>query len=135
VSDEEGPYPVQVRRHVWESLVSMLRVYAHAASLNGKEYVVTILPPVTSLPNEASVKCQDRELRLHFSPENGEGSWIIVKPGQEECGGFRIEEDGTLTFPAGPKPLDTAAIEWIEHLVHATSTESNGPLRQPLGIS
>jgi hypothetical protein len=121
--------PVEVRRHVWESLVSMLRVYAHAASLNGKEYVVT------NSPDEACVKYLGCGLKLHFSPENGEGSWIIIKPEQEECGGFRIEEDGTLTFPAGPKPLDTAAIEWIEHLVHATSTESNGPLRQPLGIS
>ena len=34
-------YPAEVRRHVWESLVSMMQVYAHAASLNGKEYVVT----------------------------------------------------------------------------------------------
>ena len=40
----EVDYPVQVRRHVWESLVSMLRVYAHAASLNGNEYVVTSVP-------------------------------------------------------------------------------------------
>ena len=30
--------PVEVRQHVWESLVSMLRVYAHAASLNGNAY-------------------------------------------------------------------------------------------------
>ena len=81
------------------------------------------------------MKYKDFGLRLRFSPENGEGSWSITKPEKEECGGFRIEEDGTLTFPAGPKPLDTAAIEWIEHLVYATSTESNGPLRQPLAIS
>jgi hypothetical protein len=127
--------PVEVRRHIWESLVSMLQVYANAASLNDKKYVVTSLPPVTSLPNDALVTYKDFGLRLRFSPENGEGSWSITKPEKEECGGFRIEEDGTLTFPAGPKPLDTAAIEWIEHLVHAASTESNGPLRQPLAIS
>ncbi len=127
--------PIEVRRHIWESLVSMLQVYANAASLNGTHYVVTSLPPVTSLPNVAWVKYKDFGLRLRFSPENGEGSWSITKPEKEECGGFRIEEDGTLTFPAGPKPLDTAAIEWIEHLAHVTSTESNGPLRQPLAIS
>ena len=30
--------PVDARHHVWESLVSMLRVYAHAASLHGDAY-------------------------------------------------------------------------------------------------
>ena len=33
--------PVDVRHHVWESLVSMLRVYSHAASLHGSAYEVT----------------------------------------------------------------------------------------------
>ena len=36
--------PIEVRRHIWESLVSMLQVYANAASLNDKKYVVTSLP-------------------------------------------------------------------------------------------
>ena len=36
--------PAEVRHHVWESLVSMLRVYAHAASLNGNAYEVTSGP-------------------------------------------------------------------------------------------
>jgi hypothetical protein len=40
---------------------------------------------------------------------------------------FHMEEDGTLKFPAGTKPLDTAAIDWIEQLVHCSS--------RPLGIS
>ena len=129
MSDEEVGYPVQVRRQVWDSLVSMLRVYAHAASLNGKEYVVT------SASNEACVKHQDYALSLRFSADTGEGWWRIIRPACEELGEFRIEEDGTLNFPAGPKPLDAAAIEWIEHLVHVTSTAPDVPLRQPLGIS
>jgi hypothetical protein len=129
MSDEEAGYSVQVRRQVWESLVSMLRVYAHAASLNGKEYVVT------SSSEEAWVKYQGSALSLHFTPATGEGGWRIIRPECEEFGVFRIEEDGTLNFPAGPKPLDAAAIEWIEHLVHVTSTTPDVPLRQPLGIS
>jgi hypothetical protein len=116
VSDEVVDYPVQVRRHVWESLVSMLRVYAHAASLNGKEYAVT------SGPEEAWVKHGDCTLHLSFHPDTGEGMWRINHPEREELGEFRIDEDGTLTFPAGPKPLDVAAIDWMELLVHATST-------------
>jgi hypothetical protein len=129
MSDEEVGYSVQVRRHVWDSLVSMLRVYAHAASLNGLEYVVT------SDPENAWVKHQDSALSLRFSPAAGEGCWRITRLEREEWGLFRIEEDGTLNFPAGPKPLDAAAIEWIEHLVHVTSTAPDVPLRQPLGIS
>ena len=120
MSDQEI-YPAEVRRHVWESLVSMLRVYAHAASLNGKEYVVT------SSPDAAEVKYQDSVLSLHLHPETGEAGWRITQPEREEWGVFRMEEDGTLNFPAGPKALDTAAIEWIEQLVHTTS--------RPLGVS
>jgi hypothetical protein len=116
VSDEVVDYPVQVRRHVWESLVSMLQVYAHAASLNGKEYMVT------SAAEDACVKHGDCTLQLSFHPDTGEGVWRICHPEREELGEFRIEEDGTLTFPAGPKPLDIAAIDWMELLVHATST-------------
>jgi hypothetical protein len=105
---------VQVRRQVWESLTSMLRVYAHAASLNAvDEYLVT------STSEEASVKHRDSALNLRFSPETGEGCWRITQPEREEWGEFRIEADGTLNFPAGSKPLDAAAIEWIEHLTHA----------------
>jgi hypothetical protein len=108
---------VQVRRQVWESLTSMLRVYAHAAGLNaGDEYLVT------STSEEASVKHRDSALSLRFNPESGEGCWRVIQPEREAFGEFRIEADGTLNFPAGSKPLDAAAIEWIEHLAHVTST-------------
>jgi hypothetical protein len=114
---DEVDYGVQVRRHVWDSLTGMLRVYAHAASLNASdEYLVN------SSAEEASVKHRDSALNLRFNAETGVGCWFIVQPGREEFGEFRIENDGTLNFPAGSKPLDAAAIEWIEHLAHVTST-------------
>jgi hypothetical protein len=120
VSDDGVDYPVQVRRQVWDSLVSMVRVYAHAAGLNaGDEYLVT------NTSEEASVKHRDSALNLRLNPETGEGCWRIVQPEREEWGEFRIEADGTLNFPAGSKPLDAAAIEWIEHLTHA---EEHRPL-------
>jgi hypothetical protein len=84
--------PVDVRSHVWESLVSMLRVYAHAAGHG------------------------DSALMLRFSPDSGEGDWCVTHPEREECGAFRIDEHGTLTFPAGPKEIDQAAIDWIGYL-------------------
>jgi hypothetical protein len=121
VSDEGIAYPAQVRRQVWESLVSMLRVYAHAASLNGKEYVVT------GSATAAEVKQDDSLLSLHIDPATGEAGWRITQSEREEWGAFCIEEDGTLNFPAGPKPLDTAAIDWIEQMIHCSS--------HPLGIS
>ena len=129
MSDEEVSYPVQVRRQVWESLLSMLRVYSHAAGLGGKDYVVT------SSAEEASVELQGSVLRLHFDPGTGDASWRITRAGQEEWGEFRIEADGSLIFPAGMKPLDTAAIEWLEHLAHFASAGFDEPLRHPLGIS
>jgi hypothetical protein len=120
VSDDGVDYPEQVRRQVWDSLVSMLRVYAHAASLNGgDEYLVS------TSPEEATVKYRDAALNLRLRPETGEGCWRILQPEREEFGEFRIEADGTLNFPAGSKALDAAAIEWIEHLAHA---EAHRPL-------
>jgi hypothetical protein len=122
--------PVEVRRHVWESLVGMLRVYAQGAGLNGNEYVVT------SGPDEASVKHQDSALSLRFSPVTGEGNWLVTHPEREECGGFQIEEDGTLTVPAGPKEIDHAAIDWIGYLgrdkvIADESTSTLAPTTNP----
>jgi hypothetical protein len=116
--------PVDVRHHVWESLVSMLRVYAHAASLHGDAYEVTVSP------ESAWVKHQDSALSIQFSPDTGEGNWCVKHPEREECGAFRIEEDGTLTFPIGAKELDTAVIDWLDHLGRSKviEDESTGTL-------
>ena len=92
------------RREIWESLVSMLRVYASAASLGGREY------QVTSGTDQAWVKHQDHLLSVCFRGEKG--TWSL---GQTR-GEFAIEEDGTLTFPGGPKALDEAAIDWMQQL-------------------
>src|SRR5258708_38913827 len=114
---DDVAYGVQVGQQVWESLTSMLRVCAHAAGLNaGDEYLVT------RTSEEASVKHRGSALSLRFNAETGVGCWRILQPEREEFGEFRIEADGTLNFPAGGKPLDAAAIEWIEHLTHVTST-------------
>jgi hypothetical protein len=106
--------PIQVRSQIWESLVTMLRVYAHAASLGGKEYVVT------TVANRAWVKHGDCSLVICFRPETGAASWRVIQPKWETWGAFQIEHDGALTFPEGEKPLDAAAIDWMEQLVHAT---------------
>jgi hypothetical protein len=102
--------PTDVRPHGWESLVSMLRVYAHAAGLNDGPYLVT------GDSNEAKVEHEDSTLSIHFSPDTGEGNWCVTHPEREECGAFRIDEHGALTFPAGPKEIDQAAIDWIGYL-------------------
>jgi hypothetical protein len=106
--------PIQVRSQIWESLVTMLRVYAHAASLSGEEYVVT------TLSNRAWVKHGDCSLIICFRPQTGASNWRLIQPERETWGEFQIEKDGALTFPDGEKPLDAAAIDWMEQLVHAT---------------
>ena len=91
---------------------------------------------VTSGPNQARVKHEDSALSLHFSPDTGEGNWCVTHPEREECGAFRIEEDGTLTFPIGPKELDAAAIDWLDHLgrgkvIEDESTSALAPTINP----
>jgi hypothetical protein len=124
--NENAASPIEVRQHIWESLVSMLRVYAHAASLNGNSY------GVASNAKTAWVTCMDAVLEIGYSAENGGASWQLSHPDKQLLGGeFRIEADGSLAFPEGPKELDQAAIEWIEKLVKAT-TVSKEKVRQPL---
>jgi|ERR1700677_693938 hypothetical protein len=120
---ETSDYPAQVRGHVWESLVSMMQVYAHAASLNGKEYVVSSDSGKVSVKHEASV------LTISFRPDTGEANWMVTRPECEESGEFRIDEHGTLVFPAGPKALDTAAIDWIGLLDHTAPAVHNENVR------
>jgi hypothetical protein len=119
MSEQESSYPAQVRGHVWESLVSMMQVYAHAASLNGKEYVVTSDSGKVSVKHDASV------LTISFAPDTGEASWMVTRPECEESGEFRIDEHGALVFPAGDKALDTAAIDWIALLDHTAPAVHN----------
>jgi hypothetical protein len=71
---------------------------------------------VTDTSKEAKVEHQGSRLILHFNPENGEGSWSVTHPEREECGVFRIDEHGALTFPAATKEIDQAAIDWIGYL-------------------
>jgi hypothetical protein len=98
---ETSDYPAQVRGHVWESLVSMMQVYAHEASV----------------------------LTISFRPDTGEANWMVTRPECEESGEFRIDEHGTLVFPAGPKALDTAAIDWIGLLDHTAPAVHNENVR------
>jgi hypothetical protein len=111
-------YPAEVRQHVWESLVSMLRVYAHAAGLHGKPCVVTGGPAV------ALVSCGGCTLAISFSADTGDATWRLTRTDCEESGEFRIDEHGALVFPVGPKELDTAALDWIDQLQHVAKVSA-----------
>ena len=109
----------EVRSEVWHSLVSMLRVYAHAASLNGKPYAIT------STDSTALIQYEECSLTISFSPEAGWATWGLIGPGRDEHGHFQIDEHGAVHFPDGPKELDTAAIDWMYLLSqpqHATQS-------------
>jgi hypothetical protein len=124
-----GHSPAEVRREIWESLVSMVRVYAHAASLGTKTYAVTTGSSVIW------VKCESCVLEIGCSFDSGEGRWNLSQPRTEEqAGRIVIEADGRLVLPDGPKELDEAAIDWIRQIVEAANV-SNQQLRQPLGIA
>ena len=110
--------PNEVRRQVWHSLVSMLQVYAHAASLNGRAVAVT------STEFGAVVRYEDASLTITFAALTGHATWRSLRPGREERGSFEIDEHGALNFPSGPKELDAAAIDWMDHLAQPEPVKS-----------
>jgi len=105
------PFEVRVRWEVWESLVSMLRVYATAASLGRGEFTVT------SAADAAWVRHKGNTLGLCFSAADGLASWRMTAPGgQERQASFQILPSGALISGGKEKELDEAALEWIEEL-------------------
>jgi hypothetical protein len=104
---------VRVRQEVWQSLLSMLRVYAYAASLSNGEMAVT-----ETAPHAASLEHKDHTLVLSFDVRSGKGSCHF--PGSAQApGDFEILEDGLLRFAGVEKQLDEAAIDWVEQLTRA----------------
>jgi hypothetical protein len=106
---------VTLPRQIWESLVSMVKVYAHAASLNG------VACDVITSADAAVVTRKSCTLTIQCSQETGAGTWRLIHGDCEEWGEFSIDEHGALVFPAGPKELDAAAIDWIDQLVHVSN--------------
>ena len=102
----------EIREELWRSLVSMLRVYASAATLSrGKCQVTEITPGVVLLQSA------DAELELRFQSATGLGSWTIQpEKGLQGNGNFVLSEAGTLQMNSTEKELDQAAIEWVEDL-------------------
>lgn len=105
------PFEARVREEVWESLISMLRVYASAASMGRGEFTVS------SAADAAWVRHQGNTLGLTFSAADGLASWRMTAPGgQERRASFQILPSGALISEGEEKELDQAALEWIEEL-------------------
>jgi hypothetical protein len=96
----------------------MLQVYAHAASLNGRPFAVT------STEFGAVVRYEEASLTISFNPQTGYATWRSIRPGREKHGCFDIDEHGALNFPLGPKDLDAAAIDWMDHLAQLEPVKS-----------
>jgi hypothetical protein len=113
---------LRVRQEVWQSLISMLRVYAHAASLNRGEVTV-----IETTPHSALLEHKDHALLLSFDARNGEGSFhppTSHSPKLKKLpGGFTILEDGALRVAGEETQLDEAAIGWVEQLIRAAAGE------------
>ena len=93
---EEVDSPVQVRRHIWESLVSMLRVYAHAASLT--QAMRRRLPALPKQLGEPG----DLGTAPLFRP--WPGAWLLEnKPARTGSGEFEIDDEGRLVLPRAPR--------------------------------
>lgn len=102
----------EVRREVWHSLVSMLRVYSYAAGLDHGPIRVT-----DTSGGGVIVRSNEGELELHFDEQSGEARWERRGgEGQQVRGTFTLLADGRLDFDGEEKQLDSAAIEWVEDL-------------------
>jgi hypothetical protein len=110
--------PVDVRREIWLSLLGMVRVYAHAASLNGGAY------GVENSGETAWLTYAESALRLRYSPETGAADWLLEHAGQTVEGTFEIDDHGRLFFPEGPRELDEAAIHWVQQVGASAVEES-----------
>ncbi len=112
---DQDDQDARVRREVWHSLLSMLRVYAYAASLSHGEILV-----IETAPHRALLEHKGHTLVLAFDVRSGKGS--CHQPGSKKVpGGFEILADGRLRFAGIEKQLDEAAIDWVEQLTGADS--------------
>jgi hypothetical protein len=108
-----------VRREVWRSLVSMLRVYAHAASLNYGEHAVS-----ETGADVVTLAHQEATLEINFHPASGMAAWILRHQGRAETSGlFTMSDAGAIEFDGKEKELDRAAIEWIEELTRTAGAK------------
>jgi len=105
---------IRARREIWGSLVSLLKVYSHAASLNGEPHLVAEVAP-----DAVVVIAGWGELGLTFNPEQGTGSWRYEYPGERLSngwGGWQMLSDGRLDVEGKVMEIDEAVIDWIARL-------------------
>ncbi|HEV2272909.1 MAG TPA: hypothetical protein VGR96_02015 [Acidobacteriaceae bacterium] len=117
---EPGANPQQIRAEIWDSLLSMLRVYAYAASVNHGEFRLTFVPS-----GGLRIEHEQLTLLLSLDTASGAGSWRLAEAAIERSGDLRIQDDGRLLVDGTEKALDQAAIEWIECLTKAARKQSS----------
>jgi hypothetical protein len=109
-----------VRQEIWQSLLSMLRVYAYAAGLSQGEITVT-----EHAPHAALLEHKGRSLVLTLNPLSGKGSCLQPSaqniPGDIDAGEFEILGDGRLRAAGIERQLDEAAIDWVERLTRVAT--------------
>lgn len=97
-----------VRKEIWRSLISMLRVYASLEGL-GRGEAATV---EESGMNVVVVEQGGRRLTLSMEAGSGLGRWMLPL----SAGEFTISETGSLEVDHTPRELDAAAIEWLDKL-------------------
>jgi hypothetical protein len=115
---EEPTVRQQLHSYLWESFVTMLRVYAHAAGFPDSAVVFS--------NGQACVSHDRATLTLFITPGDCGASWhfsllpVDIRGSSivsERGAVIFMKDDGTSQFPGGWQDLDTAAISWIEQLV------------------
>jgi hypothetical protein len=117
----DSAYPAAlVRREVWRSLVSMLRVYAHAASLNYGEHSVTETDSDVVTLSHAGAS-----LEINFHPEGGRAAWLLKAAAGGETGGIlSLSPSGAIETENREVELDQIAIAWVSAVTRAGAAET-----------
>jgi hypothetical protein len=94
---------------LWQSLISMVKVYAANPSLGSERVVVN----EASL-NQTRVMCGVATLRLSLDFTDRIGEWQL-EPSRElgDAGSFQLLPNGSVKWNKEEQQFDHAAIEWI----------------------
>lgn len=97
-----------IRRQVWRSVISMVRVYASLESIRMREPIHL----TETTMHSAAVEIGSVRLELIINLESGWGGWRLAG----EAGEFAISDSGLLLVDREQKELDIAAMEWLDKL-------------------
>jgi len=115
-----GKATPDVRAELWQSFVGLLKAYAAAAALGGKEHGVLVLTE-----NSLQIVAAPEMLSVAYYQALGRGVWALTSGSDMERGTFEVNLDGTISLEEALIDMDHAAIQLVASLTHAANRKQN----------